>query len=533
MKKLVAVFLALVTVFSFLTPAAAASMPGKPPENTQAAIIVPGVIETMLMTDPTGGKENRFYAPLLHLDASVIRDFSVGAFKALFFYDYDTLTDAALKITDAAIGNFSMEPDGTSTYELYTPVSGAEESSYAAMTESGKWADVWYGAQIAPALAEKIGGGNVFVFTYDWRLGSPTITERFAAFLAEVKATVGCDKVNVYCDSYGCQVVSSYLYTHGYEDIARIVFDSPAWTGTRLFKCLMADNEEDLYFHLADGAEVLLDFLTIETDLRPLLNLLPDRIVQHVACEIIKHAMDSILRTAPGLWCCCSINDYEGMKAKMLDPVENAAVIAEVDKAQYGVMRHVPEILAAAEEAGIKMAVIMNEGAPLMAGDKINSDGVIDAAGGSGGTCLPLGETFTDGRNGPHVSPANDYDLTDAFLPDRTWVFYGQLHGQSAWEDEASELVTQLMLTDGPETVFSDPRFPQFSDSHCPSYDVSLRLTDRGGCVLRPGETKTVTLTPKDGAYESAFGKIEISYIEFEYLPLTKTRTQYFRTAAN
>ena len=415
----------------------------------------------------------------------------------------------------------------------------------------------------------------MFVFSYDWRLGSPTITERFRAFLEEVKTQSGCEKVNVYCDSYGCQVLASYLYKYGgADDISRIVFDSPCWSGTRLFKCLMAENEEDLYFHLADGIEVLLDFLTIETDLRPILSLLPDRIVQHVAKKIIKHAMDEYLLGATGLWCCCAVDDYEKMKARMLDPVKNANVIAEADEAQYGVMRHVPEILAEAEAAGIRLSVIMNEGAPLMAGDEINSDGVIDAATGSGGVCLPMGETFTDGRNGPHISPANDYDLTNALLPDRTWVFHGQLHGQSAWEDDANALVTMLTLTDGPETVFSDPRFPQFNASHCPSYDVSLRLKERGGCelhpaegevkayirndsekhvmlltgvtaeglsytvsfkkgFLKPGETKEVTLMPADCAETDAFGKIEIRYIEFEYLPFAKTRTQYFKVTEN
>ena len=577
MKKITAVFLAFLMFVTVFTPTLAADTNDTPAETEagalQAAVIVPGVIETMLMTDPAGGQANRFYAPLFSLSPTVIFKILFGALKATFFKDYGLVTEGALELEDAAIKNLAMEPDGTSTYPLFTPVSGAAESSYAAMLRSGNWSDVWYGAQIAPDLAKEIGNENVYVFTYDWRLGSPTLTEQFAAFLDEVKSTADYEKIDVYCDSYGCQVVASYLYKHGYDDINRIVFDSPAWTGTRLFKSLMADSEEELHFQLAAGAETLFDFLMIETDLKPILKLLPDESVQHVAQAMIKNAWNNYLSTAPGLWCCCSVDDYEEMKAKLLDPVKNAAVIAEVDEAQYGVMRHVPEILANAQAAGIQLSVIMNEGTPLFAGDNINGDGVIDAATGSGGTCLKLGETFTDGRNGAHVSPANDYDLTDAFLPDRTWVFYGQTHGQSYWDNEAKELVKQLMLTDGPETVFSDPRYPQFSASHCPAYDVSLRLQDRGGCELHPaegavqavlrndselhsvivksvtvnglpysistaqgfltpGQEISVTLTPDENAAPT-FGKIEISYVEFDILPYAKTRTQFFKVTDN
>ena len=575
MKKLLAVVLALTLSLTLLLPALpsrTAAAVGTESTSGEAAIVVPGVIETMLMTDPDAGRAGRFYAPLSRISLSLVKDLLVGAVKAVFLSNYDTLTDAAIRLEDAAIGNLAMNPDGTSRYDLFTPATGAAESSYAALTESGKWDDVWYGAQIAPELAKTLGDENVFVFTYDWRLGSPTITQRFAAFVDEVKEMTGFDKVDVYCDSYGCQVVASYLYTYGCGNgIGRIVFDSPAWTGTKLFKSLMTDKDE-LNFHLTDGAKILLDFFMIEPDVRPLLGLLPDRVVQHVAYTFISHAMDEYLLGAAGLWCCCATEDYEEMKAKLLDPSENAALIREVDEAQYGVMRHIPEVLAAAEEAGIQVSVIMNEGIPLMAGNEINGDGVVDAASGSGGECLPLGQTFTDGRTGAHVSPANDYDLTNAFLPERTWVFYGQTHGQSYWDDEARELVTKLMLTDEIASVASDPRFPQFSDSHCPTCDVSLRLAEKGGSVLRPadgavqaiirndsgnqvivtgvridgvsytasevtgwiqpGHYKTVTLTP-DGAAAPEYGTVTISYIEFDLIPLAKTRTQYFKTELN
>ena len=570
MKKLFAVLLAFLSLAAFLPPASAESAAN----GTEAAIIVPGVIETMLTTDPAAGRDGRFYAPVKAAIAKELGNLLSGAVRAHFFGRNDALTEAALRLEDAALGQLKMGPDGVPTYSLTTPVSGAAQSAYAAMLKSGIWDEVRYGAQIAPALAERIGPENVFVFTYDWRLGSPTVAARFDSFVEEVKALTGCERVNVYSDSYGCQIVAYYLYAlDGARNVGRAVFDSPAWTGTALFRGLMDENEDTFRFNLIDGADTLLNFLQVETDLKPLLRLLPDRNVQRVAFAMVRHAWDEYLRTAPGLWCCCAAEDYEEMKARFLDPAENAAVIAEADMAQYGVMRHIPEALAAAEAAGVKLSVIMNEGTRLFAGVNVNGDGVVDAAHGSGGECLPYGQTFTDGRSGARVSPANDLDLTNAFLPDRTWSFYGQTHGQSYWDDASCALVVKLLLTDEIATVDSDPRFPQFSAAHCPAYDVSLRLNGRGGCtlrpdegavqavirndsekncvlltgvklnglgysvsraaaLLRPGETKTVTLTPDAGAAAPAYGSAEISYVEFDSLPLRKTRTQYFSVAA-
>lgn len=570
MKKTLSVLLALSMLIALFSPVFASETVSEP-AGAEAAVIVPGVIETMLMIDPAAGRSGRFYQPVTEVYKGLIKELVLGAFKAMFLFSYDTLTDAVLQLEDAALRNLTMNPDGTSKFDIKTPVSGAAESSYAAMRRNGTWDAVDYGAQIAPSLAAEIGEENVFVFAYDWRLGSPTLTERFRDFLSEVKALTGCEKVHVYSDSYGCQIVAMYLYKYGGgEDFDRIVFDSPAWTGTALFKNVMAESKKTLHFNLTDGARVLLNFAEIEEDYARLMKLVPDRIVQHIAFAMLRSAMEKYLLAAPGLWCCCSVREYEEMKAKYLDPAANAAVIREVDEAQYGVMRHIPEVLADAQAAGISVSVIMNEGTPLLAGKNVNGDGVVDAASGSGGECLPLGETFTDGRSGAHVSPANDYDLTNAFLPERTWVFYGQTHGQSNWDDVSQQLVLKLMLTDDLLTVDSDPMFPQFSDSHCPTSDVSLRLTGRGGSELRssegavqavirndsekneitltgvtvcglpytvspaagrlkPGETKTVSLWPLPGAAAPANGTIRITYIEKDYLTFAKTRTQYFK----
>ena len=200
-------------------------------------------------------------------------------------------------------------------------------------------------------------------------------------------------------------------------------------------------------------------------------------------------------------------------------------------------MRQIPQILAKAQQAGVAMWAIMNDGTPLMAGCGEDGDGVIDASTGSGGACAPTERSPESGersgsrpplpvcrgrrdadvkkqgamRSAPneqcdyvsevrsklplpvqndskYVSPAGNYDLSGGLLPDRTWVVTGQVHGQSYWDDATRDLIADLLLTGQPETADSNPAYPRFLDSHCPADGVSLRLTGRADKTLRPAE---------------------------------------------
>ena len=48
---------------------------------------------------------------------------------------------------------------------------------------------------------------------------------------------------------------------------------------------------------------------------------------------------------------------------------------------------------------------------------------------------------------------------------------------------------------------------------------------------LKPGQTKTVTLTPAPGAAPGRYGSVSIRYRDLDVLPIAKTRTVHFKTA--
>ena len=144
------------------------------------------------------------------------------------------------------------------------------------------------------------------------------------------------------------------------------------------------------------------------------------------------------------------------------------------------------------------------------------------------------------------------------------------MHGQNYWDERARELTMKILTTEDIQDVYSDPVFPQFSETGATVSDVSLTLqvspesvlrpadgavaatiknhsrfhtmrvkaietdglpytVDRTQIVLLPGETKTVTLTPTGETASNRYGSVTLQYDEVPNFRLHKSRTQYFK----
>ena len=90
----------------------------------------------------------------------------------------------------------------------------------------------------------------------------------------------------------------------------------------------------------------------------------------------------------------CPLDKYEEFKAKYLDPVENAELIAKSDEMHYNAMAHMSEGLKRAQSAGTRIAIVANTGHDIGTSTGVNSDYVIDVHSSSGAYCAPFGERF-------------------------------------------------------------------------------------------------------------------------------------------
>ena len=575
MKKALSVCLCAALVLGAIPLAHAAA--AKPEPSGCPVVLMPGLLENKLIRDKGEKTEKSIWFPFGRAVTVGLRNI-VNIIRYLAFNDVEGIRTLAPKIVYDVVEPLRMNPDGTSYYNVSPVVSTAEESSYNALKKAHKLVQVTYGTTLLKDVAKIVGGDRAFVFQYDWRMSAIDVADELHAFLQDVKRMTGSDKVNISGTSFGSEVLLCYLEKYGKErDLHHVLMNSPAYGGSNIF-LEMLSTDDPSHINYEDVLKMLLCNYGVEAELGYLLNILPegevDLIFQSVTDEYIK----PYLLPSVGLWGCCATKDYETAKALFLDPVENAKMIEKTD-AQQAVMARAGEILRGAERYGTKIYAIMNEGSLLVTSHD-SGDVLVDGASGTGGVCLPIGEHFDDAYVPERVvcqNPAHDHvsytgsiDLTNAYLPESTWVFYGQMHGQNYWDERAKELTMKILTTEDIRDVYSDPAFPQFSETGATVSDVSLTLqgspesvlrpadgavtavlknhsrfhamhvkaidvdglpytVSRANVLLLPGEEKTVILSPTGKTADHRYGSITLQYDEIPNLKLHKTRTQFFR----
>ncbi|MBQ6018618.1 MAG: hypothetical protein IJL26_00425 [Clostridia bacterium] len=574
MKRILCALLCLLLCAASI-PFAAAEAPGADADGLPV-ILLPGLCENALIRDKGEKTESQIWFPVKAVLRGLLRhtgELLVDIVKQ----DTDALADLAVDFVCEVAEPIRMNPDGSSCYNVSPIVEKAEDCSYNALKKSGKLAAVTYGTTTLKAVADEIGGDRAFVFQYDWRMSPFGIAEDLHDFIGDVKSLTGSDRVNISGTSFGSEILATYLYLYGEEgDLHRVLMNSPAYAGSALFREMLSA-EEPPCIDYEDAMNNLLVNYGVELELGYLLKLLPEGAADKVVHEVVNRFIKQYYLPSVSFWGVCPHADYEEMKALLLDPEENAEMIAEADRVQYEIVANIREILQGAEDFGTQVCIIMNEGCRLLT-SRGSGDLLVDAANGTGGNCLGLGEHFADDytpervvctdETHDHVSYTGSLDLTNGYLPESTWVFYGQMHGQNYWDANARPLTLKLLTTDEITDVYSDPAFPQFRENAMTVSDVLIELKDRPATVvspadgpvtatvrnlshifpqrirsitvdglpceidtdamlLLPGMSREITVTPT-GEGCKKYGSITIEYDELFNLKPHKSRTQYF-----
>lgn len=575
MKKILSLCLCLTILLGTLPLAVSAADDAAEPDN-YPVILMPGLLENLLVRDKGERSERIVWFPFDRAVAVGLRNI-VNIIRYLALNDEEGIRTLAPKIVYDVAEPLRMNPDGTSYYDIAPVVSKASECSYNALRKAHKLAEVTYGTTLLRDTAKIVGGDRAFAFQYDWRMSAIDIADDLHDFIRDVKAITGSEKVNISGTSFGSEILLCYLDKYGEEgDLHHVLMNSPAYGGSNIFlEMLSTDNPCRVNYE--DVLAMLLCNYGVEAELGYLLNLLPDGEIDLIFQSVTDEFVKPYLLPSVGLWGCCSTKQYETAKALFLDPVENAEMIEKTD-AQQAVMARTGEILREAERYGTRVYAIANEGSLLVTSHD-SGDVLVDGESGTGGVCLPIGEHFADDyvpgrtvcRNPAHnhVSYTGSLDLTNAYLPESTWVFYGEMHGQNYRDPRAKALTLKILTTEDIQDVYSDPAFPQFSETGSIVSDVSLTLQDSPASVLRPsdgavtavlrnhsrshavlvkaidvqglpykagrsfafllpGEEKTVMLTPTGTPAGGRYGSITLRYDEIPNLKLHKSRTQYF-----
>jgi pimeloyl-ACP methyl ester carboxylesterase len=423
------------------------------------------------------------------------------------------------EVYDALLEKMEMNGDGTSKHNVTPVPQHARNCRWDVMLERGQERLNIAQRSSTNSMLEHISADHVYVFANDWRMGQVEGARALRGFIEEVRADSGHDTVSFYGVSYGGQLAAAYFTFYGGKGIDLAVLHAPAIRGSSL----TVDILEDPAF-VFDPA-MLLDFAAVfmerELSLGQRLEGASMELVSGIAVKIIRAYLTPLFKNFGSFWDIVPPEDYDRLKAKHLDPVANAEIIRRSDIVHYEMMPNIGETLRRVQGQGVKIALIVGTGLPLAGGNPVDSDAIIDVASTTG--ALPLGavppvDTPADpvchNKDHPHRSPDGRIDANCAYLPEHTWFFRGQYHGQAAWDLYARQLYCKWLFTDDIQDVWSDPAFPQFRDSCNPSDGLEARFSGSVSGYLAAGDE--TLLLRNLSAYDISLLSVRAEGLEFD-----------------
>lgn len=378
-----------------------------------------------------------------------------GGLAGAAFGDYERLVKVVGEAGVELLEPLRCNPDGSSKYDLSVYPEGAANTRASVLKAKGE--DKYIAEkEISADLIERIGAENHFTFTEDWRMGQVENAAKLDKFIQEVKELTGSRKVNLYGLSHGGQLTATYLYYYGAKgDVDRAIMDAPAIGGTQLVVDLFEGN---IHFDVATLIEYVEIGFRKEYEYEWLVEAFGfDRLNQAFNDIIHQYLLDIVINFG-SVWDFVPLDKYEEFKAKYLDPVENAELIAKSDEMHYNAMAHMSEGLKRAQDAGTKIAIIANT--------------------------------------------ERDIDASCAYLPENTWFVNGQFHGMCPWDRYTRNFYLTFFFTDRVTDVYSDPEFPQFNLGQNPANGLYVKF-DKSPSGFHTSKDTALTIESLSEQYDT------------------------------
>ena len=479
MKKILALLLSAVMVFSICSPVLAAEE-AAPDYEGNPVVIVRGIDFTSLVNLKDGTKA-------MQVDVGDILDLVVEVILAKFLYEKESLEDIlvtpAMDLVWDIMGPIASNPDGSSTdpdvgmKQYYGSIADfPEELTDDFLSISGE-------GNLALSMRDKIGAENVFYFTYDWRKSPEKIAAELDAFIEMVQEKTGKEKVHIAALSMGGMVTTAYMYYHGNGALESVAYLSAAHNGT--YVCGDALNgrivfepdtlEKALLNLIDDGALDFITWLVLKiARIFGVTDMLCDFVndfVKNSASQVYTGGLRDILGTALGMWALCPDDDFASGREYIFKGAEDkyASVLEQLD----GVEAFVKSTETTIEKAyadGVKVVFTSNYNQPLIPiypRAVLNSDSTLESDLTSNfATIANFGETLSDeyiATKAPEfISADKIIDASTCLYPDYTWFIKDADHVAFTYGTEFSNFAVDLILSENQPTVKSFAEYPRF-----------------------------------------------------------------------
>lgn len=468
-KKIISVIVVAV-LLAALPVAAHSTQPASP----IPVIILPGYGGSHLYLYPESDNPQQIWPPVIN--GAVVRSIAelLGQILPQLIADAGGNADevvARLGELSPMLDNLALGPDGLPVYPSGPRQAHARDFRWDVMQQRGQ---SYQSNQRAIANSLAIPHSSIYKFFNDWRLSHTQTAERLHEFIAQVMEDSGHDRVNIVAVSHGGQQAVTYLHLHGSEYIDRILLVAPAIRGTHAAVDLL---ESD---HFLFSTNLLMRFMMTyiehETMLLPHFHRVQTAQLSAISMQLFRTYMQPLATHFGSFWDVTPPEHYQRLRDAKLDPVEHADIIRRADIMHNEIMPQAGDILRNAQASGTRVAILAGDGLPIIGGNNINSDFIINVSSTTGALAREPGHApFTDASL--HISPDGLIDASEAYLPMHTWFFNGQFHAQISHDRYARMLTNYLLFSDAVMDIHSDPRFPQFRHSTTVIDALSVRFS--------------------------------------------------------
>lgn len=320
---------------------------------------------------------------------------------------------------------------------------------------------------------------NEFNFLYDWRLDPYESAAKLDAYIDEIIAVTGHDKVIINAYSEGGEISLAYFDAYGSEKVEMFVSQCSAFQGLTLIGKLFTNDCSVDADQLANFLGTMLPAANVDGEVTTVLNVLRYTGIYHLLTGLVNKILDECFDTIyngfakdifacmPGVFNFVPAEYFDSAIDMVFGDDPEYAVLVEKLTRYHNAQVNAEEILKAEQAKGMKVAFVSHYGCyplPLIGDMSYQSDALIDSANSSGGaTFAPIGQPFDssyeqkvdDGHN--HIAPDGSVDASTCMLPESTWFVSGFSH----W-CYSENLIEWLVTAEAQPTVYDNPEFPQF-----------------------------------------------------------------------
>lgn len=441
-----------------------------------------------------------------------------GNYKKYYRYIYDTLQP----VFGDSLLDYNGEPTNGSHIDP-AALARMEESRHTDYGSSGSY-QTWQ-----------------YRFFYDWRLDPLWTADELNAYIKDVKAVTGCDKVGVICRCLGGNVFLAYVAKYGMDDICGVGFDGVVVNGSEILSDPVsgkfkfdADAINRLLIDLNAVGKVNVDSAipaAIDTasksgviDFLKFVIKFPnyDRIVKGITSSLSL----SSFYTWPNYWAAVKAEDYQTALTYVFGDensakrIQYAGLIAKLNNYDRLVRQRIPALMQQINE-NANLIIISKYGfqcSPITQSNPLVGDQLISAELSSfGATTSTIFEPFSEDYVADatalgiesYISPDRQIDASTCLFPNQTFFIKGSSH--SDWTGPEMELMVevicadrQLTVKDLPEKQFTvydyetDTAAPMTAENcHCEHWEIDYSERSFNPIVKVAGFVKSTVVLIK------------------------------------